>query len=162
MGADIVPSFSRFVIPSDLFADGLSSVVAVQVSVIVALLRFQLSLLFFILFCEVVSIFARYVRPRAGVTMFSCAMACTGLSICSGPSLSLSVVHRTVRLRHLCVAILRREVLHPSQCPQWSCTTRSCFHEFVVFSVFSTWIGGKLRLFYGVFPLVVGRVRVSF
>ena len=67
----VMPNFSQFIVPSSLFTSNLSSMITIRMSMVITLLQFRLSLLFFVLFYRIMSVFTECIHPETKIAVFS-------------------------------------------------------------------------------------------
>lgn len=87
-----MPDFSQFIVPSSLFTSNLSSMITIRMSMVITLLQFRLSLLFFVLFYRIMSVFTECIHPETKIAVFSYTVTYAKLSVYSKPDLSLSII----------------------------------------------------------------------
>ena len=87
----VMPDFSQFIVPSSLFTSNLSSMITIRMSMVITLLQFRLSLLFFVLFYRIMSVFTECIHPETKIAVFSYTVTYAKLSVYSKPDLSLSI-----------------------------------------------------------------------
>ena len=77
----VMPDFSQFIVPSSLFTSNLSSMITIRMSMVITLLQFRLSLLFFVLFYRIMSVFTECIHPETKIAVFSYTLFKTRLII---------------------------------------------------------------------------------
>lgn len=94
----VMPDFSQFIVPSSLFTSNLSSMITIRMSMVITLLQFRLSLLFFVLFYRIMSVFTECIHPETKIAVFSYTVTYAKLSVYSKPDLSLSIIRHAIHL----------------------------------------------------------------
>lgn len=113
----VMPNFSQFIVPSSLFTSNLSSMITIRMSMVITLLQFRLSLLFFVLFYRIMSVFTECIHPETKIAVFSYTVTYAKLSVYSKPDLSLSIIRHAIHLHRLYITVLQQRMLRPSRYP---------------------------------------------
>ena len=114
----VMPDFSQFIVPSSLFTSNLSSMLTIRMSMVITLLQFRLSLLFFVLFYRIMSVFTECIHPETKIAVFSYTVTYAKLSVYSKPDLSLSIIRHAIHLHRLYITVLQQRMLRPSRYPR--------------------------------------------
>lgn len=133
----VMPDFSQFIVPSSLFTSNLSSMITIRMSMVITLLQFRLSLLFFVLFYRIMSVFTECIHPETKIAVFSYTVTYAKLSVYSKPDLSLSIIRHAIHLHRLYITVLQQRMLRRSRYPRYDCAAQSYFRRFIIFSIFS-------------------------
>ena len=107
----VMPNFSQFIVPSSLFTSNLSSMITIRMSMVITLLQFRLSLLFFVLFYRIMSVFTECIHPETKIAVFSYTVTYAKLSVYSKPDLSLSIIRHAIHLHRLYITVLQQRML---------------------------------------------------
>lgn len=90
---------------------------SIRMSTVITLLQFRLSLLFFVLFYGIMSVFTAGIHTETKVASILIYLTYVKLAVYLKPDLSLSIIRHAIHLHRLYITVLQQRMLCPSQYP---------------------------------------------